>query len=42
MSSDLKGEEQCWISMGIVGHHPAELVSLAHKSEAVPGVVVSL
>ena len=28
--------------MGIVGHYPAELVALAHKSEAVPGVVVFL
>ena len=28
--------------MGIVVHHPVELVALAHKSAAVPGVVVFL
>ena len=28
--------------MGIVGHFPWELVSLAHKSATVPGIVVYL
>ena len=42
MTSDLKGEEPSWIRMGIVVHHPVELVALAHKSAAVPGVVVFL
>ena len=42
MTLDLKGEEPSWIRVGIVAHHPGELVALAHNSAAVPGIVVFL